>query len=521
MWEGLSMTKPVKGAGERGGSQWMRARKRAIAVFALPLSVLSFLAVGAIAPRLAHAQLQWFPEYAIPTANASPSKIVVGPDGNLWFTEVSGPNIGRITPSGSITEFAVPPNSNFPQTVDITNGPGGNLWFTDSGNDAVGEITMSGAVTEFPIPTANSVPFGIAYGPDGNLWITQRGIDDVARVTPTGSVTEYPITAGAGALFIKVGADGNMWFTEYGTDKIGQITPAGVLTEYSLTPGSRPNGIGSGPDGNLWFTEDGTNNIGVMSTSGTLSAEYAIPTSGASPADITAVSDGTLWFAESGTNQLGQVTTSGTFTEYPTGRSSSPSGITAGPDGHIWYTGYSASTIGTNAFYQPIPVGGGLLFPTSPRPNYGTVGPDGNMWFTDCCGELIKLTPSGTVTVSRPFQTFAGGAQLTSGPDGNLYVSIGNAIAQVTLRPIVKWEAPVLGTVNDVTRGPDGNVWFASEDSANSKGWVGFVTPTGKVKQFLLAAGSGFPHAITAGSDGALWFLLDSGKMGRVTLAER
>jgi virginiamycin B lyase len=29
-------------------------------------------------------------------------------DGNLWFTELTGDKIGRITPAGSINEFPVP-----------------------------------------------------------------------------------------------------------------------------------------------------------------------------------------------------------------------------------------------------------------------------------------------------------------------------------------------------------------------------------------------------------------------------
>jgi virginiamycin B lyase len=35
-------------------------------------------------------------EFAIPTANASPAEITVGPDGNLWFTEGIG-NVARFT----------------------------------------------------------------------------------------------------------------------------------------------------------------------------------------------------------------------------------------------------------------------------------------------------------------------------------------------------------------------------------------------------------------------------------------
>ena len=41
----------------------------------------------------------------MPTAGSRPFGITTGPDGNLWFTEYGGDKIGRITPSGTITEF--------------------------------------------------------------------------------------------------------------------------------------------------------------------------------------------------------------------------------------------------------------------------------------------------------------------------------------------------------------------------------------------------------------------------------
>jgi hypothetical protein len=38
-------------------------------------------------------------EFRVPTAKSSPLGIAAGPDGNLWFTEAYGNQIGRITPS--------------------------------------------------------------------------------------------------------------------------------------------------------------------------------------------------------------------------------------------------------------------------------------------------------------------------------------------------------------------------------------------------------------------------------------
>lgn len=38
-------------------------------------------------------------EFPLPTANSQPSHLATGPDGNLWFTEFAGNQIGHLTTS--------------------------------------------------------------------------------------------------------------------------------------------------------------------------------------------------------------------------------------------------------------------------------------------------------------------------------------------------------------------------------------------------------------------------------------
>ena len=128
--------------------------------------------------------------FDIPTQYADPSRIVTGPDGNLWFTEqgaVSGNlspgKIGRITPAGVITEFTTP-NQNPPSNpAGIAVGPDGNLWFTEysylrmngmqQGGNRIGRITPSGVITEFPLPAPYRRADGITAGPDGAMYFTE------------------------------------------------------------------------------------------------------------------------------------------------------------------------------------------------------------------------------------------------------------------------------------------------------------------------------------------------------------
>jgi virginiamycin B lyase len=288
-----------------------------------------------------------FSEFTALTAGSGPFAIARGPDGNLWFTELSGDRIGRITPAGVVTEFPIPTTGGSP--VGITAGPDGNLWFTEAIGQ-IGRITPGGAITEFPLPVAGE-PFGITTGPDGNLWYTVRLGDRIGRVTPAGTITEFPLpTPGAGARGIAAGPDGNLWFTEPGVDQIGRITPAGVVTEFPIpTPNGLPFGISAGPDGNLWFIETLGNRVGRVTPGGTVT-EFPIP--GPAPMasnvsfGIAVGPDRDLWFVQADGSGIGRMTTGGVFVAsfFAPTAGAGMSDIAAGPGG-LWFT----QTIATRA----------------------------------------------------------------------------------------------------------------------------------------------------------------------------
>jgi virginiamycin B lyase len=50
--------------------------------------------------------------------------MVLGPDGNIWYASDSS-RIGRITPAGDVSHFALPDGV---LTQRIAAGPDGNLW---------------------------------------------------------------------------------------------------------------------------------------------------------------------------------------------------------------------------------------------------------------------------------------------------------------------------------------------------------------------------------------------------------
>src|SRR5262245_21189754 len=74
--------------------------------------------------------------------------------------------------SSCVVEAAGPPTTEFTtptadsQLWNITTGSDGNLWFTEFKGNNLGRITPDGVFGEAPIPTANSGPVGITTGSD-------------------------------------------------------------------------------------------------------------------------------------------------------------------------------------------------------------------------------------------------------------------------------------------------------------------------------------------------------------------
>ena len=114
-------------------------------------------------------------------------EITVGSDGNLWVAEFPTA-VGRVTPAGGVTDFELG-SPKGPR--GIAHGPDGNLWFTEFGDNKIGRITTTGTVTEFPIPTAGGGPRGIVAGPDGALWFTELSGNQIGRITTGAPPTSY------------------------------------------------------------------------------------------------------------------------------------------------------------------------------------------------------------------------------------------------------------------------------------------------------------------------------------------
>ena len=179
--------------------------------------------------------------YATPTADSGPALIIAGPDGNMWFGEDNANKMGRITMSGVITEFPIPTPPELPNTCEggsavggVTAGPDGNVWFSERSTPQIGRITPSGIITEFgPYLTGGYIFLRIVTGPDGNLWFVEKPAGPppagglaayIGRMTPAGDLfAEYSWGTG-GPRALTVGPDNAIWYTDEFNDVVGRLT---------------------------------------------------------------------------------------------------------------------------------------------------------------------------------------------------------------------------------------------------------------------------------------------------------
>jgi streptogramin lyase len=329
----------------------------------------------------------------------------------------------------------------------------------------------------------------------------------------TGLLKLLPVITGGGP-------SGTPTATTGSTVTTGPSLPDHTFSSFTVpTANSNPQGITAGPDGNLWFTEGSGNKIGRVTPDGKVT-EFPLPSANAIPEGIVTGPDGNLWFTEgsASVNKIGRMTTSGIVAEFAIPSASSfARSITVGADSNLWFTEEGTGKIGritTDGVVTEFTVRPGNSFISSLAK-----GPDGNIWFTEGTANYVgRITPDGIVA---EFPMPSGGQcplDITKGPDNNLWFREGcarNVIGKVTVTGDIT-EYPFAGTSDPggITAGSDGALWFLSQYRGADK--IGRMTTDGSVTEYTLSTTDTFGRNITSGPDGYLWFAVGDA-IGRFT----
>jgi streptogramin lyase len=159
-------------------------------------------------------------QWVVPTQFGDPGPITFDAEGNAWFMEAHG--VAHVSRSGVFTEFATPALDGYSGRLVL--GSEGDMWFTEP-DDALGRISSSGEVTSFgPVLPEGETPALLAADADGHLWFSQAGAP-LGNVSHIGRLTiplepsneEPPSISGAPTVGQTLMATNGAWLHEPST----------------------------------------------------------------------------------------------------------------------------------------------------------------------------------------------------------------------------------------------------------------------------------------------------------------
>jgi streptogramin lyase len=174
--------------------------------------------------------------YFPPSRDRVNDGVVLGPDGNIWFTEFT--HVASLRPDGTITEYkiALPDGLQANQVAGIASSAG-RIWFPINNYNVspyrgylASVEPRTGIIHQFRVPCFDPQP--VVGGPQGDLWAACRSSNsttvNILRMTPKGHSTVYANPLG---------------ITYYGANTM--VATPKALWFVTFSGGSNPNSLGA------------------------------------------------------------------------------------------------------------------------------------------------------------------------------------------------------------------------------------------------------------------------------------
>jgi len=278
-----------------------------------------------------------YTEYDLPRATAEPHDVVVGKDGNAYYSNFGEQTFGYIDPkTGKHGEVEIPEfKKGWPQgMLGLRPDKDGNMWL---GNMYQGSIVRVGIgdkkVTTWNLPpemnkdqTQVNMVRPESSHVDGKVWSQNNGFAAIHRLDiKTGNIeTLEPFKAAAqgenhNIYDIVPDSKNNVYFTDFAADYIGKVdkdTMKVTLFTMPKKPSAPRRGFMDDQD-RMWFGEYRGNRMAMFDTKTEQFKQWDMPTAWSNPYDVHLDKNGEAWTGSMLNDRVSRLNPeTGTFVEY-------------------------------------------------------------------------------------------------------------------------------------------------------------------------------------------------------------
>ncbi len=276
-------------------------------------------------------------EYDLPRPTIEPHDVIVGADGNVWYSNFAEQTFGTVDPkTGKHTEYQVPELKKGWPTGMLGLRPDheGNMWLGMMYQGAMAKFDVKDKkFTTWSMPpemnkdqTQINMVRAERSEVDGKVWSQNNGFAAIHRLDlKTGKIeTLEPFkAAGVGETHniydVIPNSKNNIYFTDIAAEYIGKVdrdTMKVTLFQMPKKPAGPRRGMMDSQD-RVWFGEFRGNRIGMFDTKTEKFKEWELPTAWSNPYDVFLDKNEEAWTGSMINDRVVRLNTkSGEFVEY-------------------------------------------------------------------------------------------------------------------------------------------------------------------------------------------------------------
>jgi len=278
-----------------------------------------------------------YTEYDLPRATAEPHDVIIGSDGNAYYSNFGEQTFGMIDPkTGKHSEVQIPEfKKGWPQgMLGLRPDSQGNMWLGNMYQGSIVRVDIKDKkVTTWNLPpemnkdqTQVNMVRPESSHVDGKVWSQNNGFAAIHRLDiKTGQIeTLEPFKAAAqgenhNIYDIVPDSKNNVYFTDFAADYIGKVdkdTMKVTLFTMPKKPSAPRRGFMDSQD-RMWFGEYRGNRIAMFDTKTESFKQWDMPTAWSNPYDVHLDKNGEAWTGSMLNDRVSRLNPqTGTFVEY-------------------------------------------------------------------------------------------------------------------------------------------------------------------------------------------------------------